>query len=187
MTSASIQPLASTLAHFESAFNMREHDDLRNELRRAQRACRIACVCMYIIVAFFLLIAFIFIYTMTQTDSLDFLTNGQRLGLLIDIGAGTIWVILMAEFLRHFAKGNPFGKAQSLRLFLAGTALAIRTLFDGMIPGTLFDASVPELGTTVSSQADIDLKVVAMIVFLIALSLIVRYGDALKQDSDSIL
>ena len=166
---------------------MHGHDNLKDELRRAQLVCRIACICMYAIVAFFLLIAFVFIYAMTQTDSLDFLTSVQRLGLLIDIGAGTVWVILMAEFLRHFAKGNPFGKAQSLRLFLAGTALTIRTLFDGMIPGVLFDASVPELGTTVSSQADIDLKVVAMIVFLIALSLIVRYGDALKQDSDSIL
>lgn len=142
---------------------------------------------MYVIVAFFLLIALAFIYTMARTDSLDFLTDAQKLGLLIDVGAGVTWVILMAEFLRHFAKGNPFGKAQSLRLFLAGIALAIRTLFDGMIPGALFDANVPELNTTVSSQADIDLKVVAMIVFLIALSLIVRYGDALKQDSDSIL
>ena len=163
------------------------HNDLKDELRRAQRACRIACICMYIIVFFFLLIALVFIYTMTQTDSLDFLTSVQKFGLLIDIGAGTVWVILMAEFLRHFAKGNPFGKAQSLRLFLAGVALTIRTLFDGIIPGVLFDASVPELGTAVSSQADIDLKVIAMIVFLIALSLIVRYGDALKQDSDSIL
>lgn len=166
---------------------MRGHDDLNDELRRAQQACRVACTCMYIIVAFFLLIAFVFIYTMTRTDSLAFLTSMQRFGLLIDIGAGTVWVILMAEFLRHFAKGNPFGKAQSLRLFLAGITLTIRTLFDGIIPGALFDVDIPELGTAVSSQADIDLKVVAMIVFLIALSLIVRYGDALKQDSDSIL
>ena len=42
-------------------------------------------------------------------------------------------------------------------------------------------------GAAVTSQADIDLKVIAMIVFLISLSAVIRYGNALKQDSDSIL
>lgn len=169
------------------AYEMDEQDKLQKELVRAQRACSVACICMYVLVALFSLIALGYFFVITQTDSLDFLTRGQTFALLVDVTSGLLWVILMAEFLRHFAKGNPFGRTQSLRLLLAGLALAVRTFFDALFPGAQFDTSVPELGTAVTSQADIDLKVVAMIVFLIALSLIVRYGDALKQDSDSIL
>lgn len=38
----------------------------------------------------------------------------------------------------------------------------------------------------ISTTAGPDLKVIVMIVFLICLAMVVRYGDALKEDSDSI-
>ena len=63
----------------------------------------------------------------------------------------------------------------------------MRTILDALNPIGPYETSVAGLGATITSQADVDLKVIAMVVFLISLSVVIRYGDALKQDSDSIL
>lgn len=166
---------------------MIENTELNQELVRAQMACRIAAICMYAIAAVSLFIDILYFYTLTQTDSLGFLTNGQSFATVFHSVTCTALIVLLAEFLRNFCKGSPFGKAQSLRLFVAGLCLAAQTMVSAMFPSAQFEADVAKTGMTVASQADIDLKVVAMIVFLIALSLVMRYGHALKEDSDSIL
>lgn len=169
------------------AGKMSNDTELEQEKVRAQRACKFGAICMYCIAAISLLMDALYLYTLTQTATLGFLTMGQRIATAIDGATSTIWMILLAEFLRNFRKGSPFGKSQSLRLLVAGLALAVQTATNILFPSGAFQENVRELGVTVTSQSDIDLKVIAMIVFLIALSLVIRYGDALKQDSDSIL
>lgn len=166
---------------------MENTDNPNRELVRAQRTCFIACLCMYLVVALNVLIGVVYLYALTQTRSLDFLSDSQSLRSMADILFGIVFSAMLAEFLRHFSRDNPFEKSQSARLFVSGVALALRTILGALNPVSPYETNVAGLGATVTSQADVDLKVVAMIVFLISLSVIVRYGDALKQDSDSIL
>ena len=179
--------LASMWAPSRLVGKMDDNTELEQEKVRAQRACKVGAICMYAVAAISLLMDMLYLYTLTQTATLGFLTTGQRIATAIDGVTSTIWMILLAEFLRNFRKGSPFGKPQSLRLLVAGLALAVQTMANILSPSAQFQENVQELGMTVTSQSDIDLKVIAMIVFLIALSLVIRYGDALKQDSDSIL
>ena len=157
------------------------------ELAKAQRTCFFACLCMYLVVGLNVLIGIVYLYALTQTQSLTFLTDAQSMRSFADILLGIVFSAMLAEFLRHFSKGNPFGSGQSARLFVSGAALALRSVFDVLNPLGPYEANVAGLGAAVTSQADIDLKVIAMIVFLFSLSAVIRYGNALKQDSDSIL
>lgn len=166
---------------------MKSVNNPNTELVKAQRTCFIACLCMYLVVGLNVLIGVVYLYASVQTNSLDFLTASQSLRSFADILLGILFSSMLAEFLRHFSKGNPFGSGQSARLFVSGAALALRTILDALNPIGPYETSVAGLGATVTSQADVDLKVIAMVVFLISLSVVIRYGDALKQDSDSIL
>ena len=93
-------------------------------------------------------------------------------------------VLFMAEFLRRFRKaGSPFSSRQSLRLSGAAALLVVRTLIDQLVP--TFDPIATSAGAVIVPQSGLDLKVIVMIVFLICLAMVVRYGDALKEDSDA--
>lgn len=107
--------------------------------------------------------------------------------LLITVGqlVAEAFILLLASFLWHANKeASPFGKAQGTRLLAAGMLLVVRTLIDN------FTASLPEgigLGpVTLTTEPSIDLKSIAIMIFMIALAFILRYGEALKEDSDSI-
>lgn len=93
-------------------------------------------------------------------------------------------VFLLAEFLRHFRDtSSPFNKQQSARLTIAALLLVIRLLIDCIVP--TFDSLSVATGITLVPQSGLDLKVVVMVVFLVCLAMVVRYGDALKEDSDA--
>lgn len=98
----------------------------------------------------------------------------SALSVLVSVGS----VVLIAEFLRHFHRDDsPFSRAQSIRLMGSAGLLAARALLD------LVAAAAPSLP---AAEGAVDLKVVVLAVFLACLSVVVRYGNALKEDSDSI-
>ena len=96
----------------------------------------------------------------------------------------SISVIMLAEFFRHFFTDySPFNRRQSVRLICAAVALSIKTFLDGLLPS--FEETALSAGITLVPQSGLDLKVVVMVVFLVCLAMVVRYGDALKEDSDA--
>ena len=142
---------------------------------------------MYLVVGLNVLIGIVYLYALTQTQSLTFLTDAQSMRSFADILLGIVFSAMLAEFLRHFQQRQSFWGATIRKAILCLEQLALRSVFDVLNPIGLYEANVAGLGAAVTSQADIDLKVIAMIVFLFSLSAVIRYGNALKQDSDSIL
>lgn len=71
---------------------------------------------------------------------------------------------------------------------MAGLLFALRTALDAFTASPAYKASVSDGSTHVFVVAGPgpDLKVVVMVVFLICLAMVIRYGNALKEDSDSI-
>lgn len=95
--------------------------------------------------------------------------------------------VLLAEFLRHFGSGSePFGRAQSARLILAALLLASRTVLDALAPSSALAAALGAAAAVpLAAHAAFGLKVVSVVVFLVCIAMVVRYGDALKEDSDA--
>ena len=96
---------------------------------------------------------------------------------------------LLGRFLRHFATdAAPFCTAQSSRLAVVTALIAGRVLLNAALRcayGTAGPVAVPALSGLLGAQAALGL--VALGTFLACLSMVVRYGDALKKDSDSIV
>lgn len=161
---------------------------VEQEYRRAQRASKIGAGCMYALAALTLIPLILF--CATGATSIDFFGGDARAFITILIGllATSGSVSLLGSFLQHFGHcPSPFGKKQSLRILLSGVLLGLRTITDSLcdIPSRHFVIS-SDATLFISSQLGPDLKVIVMIVFLICLAMVVRYGDALKEDSDSI-
>lgn len=99
----------------------------------------------------------------------------------------TMSSIMLAAFLYHvYHSSNPFDKHQSRRLFITSFLLLIRMTFDFILDSMgqiSIESGLP--GITLVPQSGLDLKVVVMVVFLVCLAMVVRYGDALKEDSDA--
>jgi magnesium-transporting ATPase (P-type) len=99
-------------------------------------------------------------------------------------------VIFLAGFLRHFYRDpTPFGQQQSRRLVVAACLLCVQIVLGAMLPpvGNI-SLSVSPIPISVStSQDSTNLNVIILVVFLFCLASLVRYGNALKEDSDSIL
>lgn len=115
---------------------------------------------------------------------------GAHLGVgVIKQVTSLVATISLAEFLRSFGKdGRPFGRGQSVRLTVAGSLIVLSTLLDLFTPALtwsiqLVDGPVP---VNISTQPGIDPMMVSLAVFFACLALVVRYGNALKEDSDSI-
>lgn len=103
--------------------------------------------------------------------------------------AAAVATALLGRFLRHFViDAEPFCPSQSARLIVAAALLMGRLLLDAALR-CAFDAArlepVPQLSALLVVQAA--LRVIALGTFLACLSMVVRYGDALKKDSDSIV
>ncbi|MCR8908077.1 MULTISPECIES: hypothetical protein [Atopobiaceae] len=93
---------------------------------------------------------------------------------------GTIF--LLAEFLRHFCRDDsPFGGAQSTRLVMTSVLLLGHLLLELVVAGTAPAGALESLALDV----DLDLKGAVLMVFLVCLAMVVRYGNALKEDSDA--
>ena len=163
-------------------------ESVEKEYRLAQKASKLGAGCMYCfaalsIVPLALLCTTVFLYGSHSSDEAIPLLSSS-IGHL----ATSASIALLGNFLRCFGHSpSPFGKQQSHRLIASSVLLGLRTFLDAS-----FIVPPAELHLTdnahflVSATAGPDLKVIVMIVFLICLAMVVRYGDALKEDSDSI-
>lgn len=161
---------------------------LVRDYRIAQRMSRAGAIALYAIAALCLVVGIVFIVSVAQ-QNVSITTVIFQVGLALFTSALLIAAVtLLAEFLRHFGTDrSPFGKTQSRRLLGSAVLFSIRVLLDSFIFPVGF---LPELGGSLSippttTQINLDLKVVAVVVFLVCLAMVVRYGDALKEDSDA--
>lgn len=165
-------------------------EELAKEYRRARTMSRLGAASMYLFATALCLILGIHILGFVQNGSLlSNITISEQVIAITSLAFIIVSVILLAEFLRHFGSdSSPFGKRQSLRLLIAAACFAIRSAMDSLIPSVSSTAPVGEAASLAySSYPTIDLKVVVMVVFLACLAMVVRYGNALKEDSDSFL
>lgn len=103
--------------------------------------------------------------------------------------------IPLCSFFAHFSHGKePFGAAQSNRLLISALALAIKFIFDCTrestqpFPFTVLDGSSHQFYEFILEPSKaIDPTIVMLIVFVACLALVVRYGAALKEDSDAFI
>ncbi len=152
-------------------------EEVRGSYIAAQRSAQIATFVMAIIVA---LQALIFItYLITLAEAARSLANVLRLfAMLVTIGA----TVLLASFFWCFGRDrSPFGRRQSFRLAGAGALFLMRMTLDALIPSAVANGT-PGL----TEHPEVNLQIVTIIVFLGCLAMVMRYGEALKEDSDSI-
>lgn len=164
-------------------------EDLSREYQRARRASLAGASCMYLLTALVLINLGVIVFALLGTSSLDELPPLQQAVAPVGIALVAAAVSLLGEFLRHFGRdSSPFGRRQSRRLLAAGLLLVVKALLDTAFePPLVRDAvAMGPARIFVTTQPGLDLKTVVMVVFLICLAMVVRYGDALKEDSDSI-
>lgn len=162
---------------------------LEKTYRSAQIASTLGSIFMY---ALFLLAAFnfiVYLYAIMSIDALDALSHESQLLILATVFVPIPLELLLAEFLRKFGHGhNPFGTAQSLRLIAAGALTLLYAILSGRAPSPGY---VSVVGGPISIGIDrtpsLSLLDITMTVFLICLAMVIRYGGALKEDSDSII
>lgn len=160
---------------------------IQSEYRRARLAASIGTYSMYLISLFGLLILIAYCF---QLPNIAVLMPNSVGKIIINAAAlvfTCISTVLLAEFFRNFSKGSsPFGKWQTVRLITAGILFTLRLAIDWTAPIDIEPAlNVIGQFVQVTSQPGPDLKVVVMVVFLVCLAMVVRYGDALKEDSDA--
>lgn len=154
---------------------------LDRDYRFARRASRVGAAALYGIAALSLMIGLGFFLLCAPPDSG---CAGYRLIGLAVAGVFTISVVLLAEFLRHFGQdSSPFGERQFLRLVSAALLMGVRAVFDALAPVSRIAS--PSGTIPVVTHIDLDLKIISVVIFLVCLAMVVRYGDALKEDSDS--
>lgn len=162
-------------------------EEIDRSYRRASRAAAVGTACMCLLFLLMLLNALVLLYVAVGTDTLRVLPDGQVLVMLASNLVPALQVLPLAGFLRHFADGSPFEPAQSARLAAAGALLLLQQVLSGMyapLDPTLVSAEPVPLLVTDAPGVEVD--DITMVVFLLCLALVVRYGGALKEDSDSI-
>ena len=164
-------------------------EKLIREYKRASIIARTGATLLYCIGLIGVAIAALHVISLLPSGQSSSADVQQRILSILSalIMAGS--VAMLAEFLRHFARRTaPFGHKQSLRLMLASALFALRSFLDALTPGANITVSSESVLSMVpSSQFTVDLKVVVMIVFLACLAMVIRYGDALKEDSDAFI
>ena len=161
-------------------------EELLREFRRVARATKIGSACMYAIAVLLTVMMLVSCLVRPQTTPLAFLEVAK--GLLRQCSA-IVATVLLAEFLRSFGRArSPFGRTQSLRLVSAGALILLSTALDLFRGPQSYRLELVEEGLALSatSQQGINPVLISLVVFLFCLALVVRYGDALKEDSDSI-
>ena len=161
-------------------------DKIIAEYKKAQSISKFGSRIMYVLAMMCMLITVIS-YGAIFGSGATGISDWQIISLFGSL-ATIVSISQVASFLSHFSKGiNPFSKTQSNRLILAGVAILLRLAFDSIsqVPSFIIEVEGAHSFVQVTSQPGPDLKVVVMVVFLVCLAMVVRYGDALKEDSDA--
>lgn len=168
---------------------MQAESSLSKSRTKMARASLASCVLMYGFVA---LAAPSFFYK-TYRLFLNMSSNGEVTPLFFALVEDALTIatfVLFAEFFRNLTKeASPFGGRQSLRLIVAAViGLGCRILESLVSVGSFYsisaDMPIPIIKTADSPMFFSDLAVFS---FLICFALVIKYSDALKEDSDSFL
>lgn len=161
-------------------------EELTSNYRSARRWSRVGSVALYAVSA--LVVALVLARTVGGVSA-----HGPRAAALVPEAVSELPLVaatvLLAEFLRHVGgAGAPFGRAQQVRLLAASLAIAAKSVLDVALPlvarWALDAAGLP---TADAARPSVDPVNVVMMVFLVCLAVLIRYGAALKEDSDAFL
>ncbi len=156
---------------------------LAAEYAKARQASRLGSILLYLI-GFICASVFVLYLSALYLSEIPLVWWLIPLGSLVSFLASDLF---LAEFLRHFGRGSmPFGKGQYKRLLFSALFLAFRLCLDGLSPIFLNTVSLESVHQfSFVPQDGVDPKLILMVVFLVCLAMVVRYGDALKEDSDA--
>ncbi|WP_167929991.1 hypothetical protein [Olsenella sp. SW781] len=161
-------------------------EPLKTEYLRAKRAARAGSIVMYALAGFEGIVLAVYLTSLIQVES-PLQSLSWWLISILGICSSAAATLLLARFFSQFSRGKtPFGRRQFNRLLFAAMCLVIRGIADCRPSSALYQSTLPD-GSSISlaPAATLDLKVVVMVVFLVCLAMVVRYGDALKEDSDA--
>lgn len=166
--------------------------DVEEELHNARRISKAGVVSMDVLFGCHVAILAVVAIAVMEPTALGFVSVGEKALLVLSSLTATLGTISLVRFVRGLAKGvEPFGGMQVRRLLIAAFLFAAHVVLDYVAP--TFDEVVVrlplgELSLYGSSGGPvINLTSVSFVVFLFVLAGAVRYADALKRDSDSIL
>lgn len=160
----------------------------------ARKACRVSEICM-LVLTILCALACVFVLIVAWFDLAGDAAHFAYWAVSIATFVLNFGVtILMATFFGNFAKSSsPFGRAQSRRLLMAAVFEAVVIVL-GLLHPQGPDASITLGGLPFAlnyypseASSSVDIGHVVEVVFLFCLSAVFRYGNALKEDSDSIL
>lgn len=162
---------------------------LKKAYRAARTASALGSTLMYALFLLAVLNFIVHLYAITQTEALHALPGGSQLLLLATVFVPIPLEWLLAEFLRKFGhRRNPFGPAQSLRLTAAGVFTLLYAILEGIAPSLSYvSVAKGAVPIGIDGTPSLGLLDVTMAVFLVCLAMVIRYGSALKEDSDSII
>lgn len=152
-------------------------EEVRDRYLAAQRSARMATIAMSIVGALQLFIFTVYLLALPEPvkEPIEWL---RPLAVLSTLGS----TVLLASFFWCFGRDrSPFGRRQSFRLAGAGALFLMRMTLDALIPSAVANGT-PGL----TEHPEVNLQIVTIIVFLGCLAMVMRYGEALKEDSDSI-
>lgn len=163
-------------------------EKLVREYQRVQIIAHIGSILLYCLFA--VMVAIIFIHCLAHMQSWATIKGLDLSWLSSTLSLGTVaaTTFLLAKFLRHFATdSSPFSSKQFHRLLLTAALLGIRAVLDLFTQTLSIAVGSTGLSPVLDAQTNVDLKVIVMIVFLACLAMVIRYGDALKEDSDAFI
>ena len=157
---------------------------LDSEQRLAQRRSFVGAVTLYVLAALSALSTALFCLSLAQGNPPVAAAGLVEATLLVlSQVASVVAIALLARFLHHFSRdADPFGHGQSARLVAAAVLLLAHTLADAA--ASALPAAALALAGPLASSLEVGLSPLVITVFLICLAMVVRYGNALKEDSD---
>lgn len=157
---------------------------LDSEQRLAQRRSFVGAVILYVVAALSALPVALLLLSLSRGRGLGTVAELAVAALLVlSQTASSAAIALLGDFLRHFSRdADPFGRAQPARLVATAGLLLLHTLTDAA--AAALPATARSVAGPLASALELDLKPLVLTVFLACLAMVVRYGNALKEDSD---
>lgn len=163
--------------------------ELEKAHRRARMSSLVAALLMLAIAALCAAMLALYLYAQSRVGSYEHLQHGWIENKIASLTMPVLASLLFASFFLHIHRSEkPFGSSQSLKLGIAGVLLSIKYALDCIRPG-IPPIPVPHINGIlyIEQQGTADPTVLVLIAFTIALAIVLRYANALQEDSDSIL
>ena len=163
--------------------------ELEKAHKRARTSSLVAALLMFAIAALCAALLALYLYAQSRVGSCEYLQHGWIENKLAALTLPVLASVLFGSFFLHIHRSEkPFGSSQSLKLGIAGALLGIKVALDCIRPG-IPPIPVPHINGIlyIEQRGTADPTVLVLITFTIALAIVLRYVNALQEDSDSIL